>query len=299
MPLSYELPPSSDGGKGLNNNSSALAEPAPQPYSAKAEEVVGAANLPLKREATDTTSTPSETSETSQTSQTDWTDVLGRKLGEALCPEWFDEAELAEIKRPMGTYSFLSMYQQRPVPAEGALFKKAWFQIVDRAPSSTRWKRGYDLGLSGKPGCDFTATAKVGYDHDGNLYIDGVIRKRMEYPEQRRVILGLIRSEPNIEHIIEESANGHAVLQDLRREPEARGARLRGIRVKEGKIARTFGWQALAEDGRVFLIRGRWNDDFIEEACTFPNGPHDDQIDAVSLAVKHFAERPRQNLWAF
>src|SRR6185369_4624071 len=80
VPLSYQLPPSSDGGKGLNNNSSASAKPSLQPYSAKAEEVVGASNLPLKREATDTTSTPSETS---QTSQTDWTDVLGRKLGEA------------------------------------------------------------------------------------------------------------------------------------------------------------------------------------------------------------------------
>ena len=235
--------------------------------------------------------------QTSETSQTDWTDVLGRKLGEALCPEWFDEAELAEIKRRMGTYSFLSMYQQRPVPAEGALFKKAWFQIVDRAPSSTRWKRGYDLGLSGKPGCDFTATAKIGYDHDGNLYIDGVIRKRMEYPEQRRVILGLIRAEPNIEHIIEESANGHAVLQDLRREPELRATHLRGVRVKENKIGRTFAWSALAEAGKVFLVEGRWVQDFIEEACSFPSGTHDDQIDAVSLAVKIFAERGRRNAW--
>jgi predicted phage terminase large subunit-like protein len=119
-------------------------------------------------------------------------------------------------------------------------------------------------------------------------------------PSSAVAILGLILEERNIDHIIEESANGHAVLQDLRREPRALGARLRGIRVKEGKIARVFSWNALAEEGRLYLIRGRWNEEFIEEACSFPNGTHDDQIDAVSLAVKqHFLARSGATFHAF
>jgi predicted phage terminase large subunit-like protein len=113
-----------------------------------------------------------------------------------------------------------------------------------------------------------------------------VYRQRWEYPEQRRAILGLIRIEPDTEHFIEQSANGNAVIQDLSREPSIRNRSFKGVAVKESKIARAFTWNALAEAGRVYLVRGAWNKDFIEEACSFPNGTHDDQIDAVSIAVK-------------
>jgi phage terminase large subunit-like protein len=33
-------------------------------------------------------------------------------------------------------------------------------------------------------------------------------------------------------------------------------------------------------------VRGVWAGDFLEEACRFPQGKHDDQIDAVGLAVR-------------
>ena len=49
---------------------------------------------------------------------------------------------------------------------------------------------------------------------------------------------------------------------------------------------RALPWIALAEEGRLFLVRGHWNHDFLDEACSFPTGTHDDQIDAVSLAVQ-------------
>ena len=47
---------------------------------------------------------------------------------------------------------------------------------------------------------------------------------------------------------------------------------------------------AAAEAGRVFLVRGHWNHDLVEEAAAFPTGTHDDQIDAISLAVQGLAE---------
>lgn len=108
----------------------------------------------------------------------------------------------------------------------------------------------------------------------------------MEYPEQRRYIQGRILAETDTEHGVEMSANGHAVIQDLRRETAIRGRALRGVPVKGDKITRALPWIALAEEGRVFLVRGPWNDDFIDEACSFPSGTHDDQIDAVSIAVR-------------
>ena len=51
-------------------------------------------------------------------------------------------------------------------------------------------------------------------------------------------------------------------------------------------MTRALPWIALAEEGRVFLVRGPWIPEFLDEAAAFPTGTHDDQIDAVSIAVQ-------------
>ena len=138
-----------------------------------------------------------------------------------------------------GTYSFASLYQQRPVPAEGGLFKREWFKnIVHAAPEHLRWSRGYDLAVSNAATADYTASFRVAYDKEGNLYIDGGFRRRIEYPEQRRRISGRIEAERDTDHGIELSANGNAVLQDLRRERRARGHAFRGVKVSGTKVSR-------------------------------------------------------------
>ena len=97
-------------------------------------------------------------------------------------------------------------------------------------------------------------------------------------------------TESNTEHGIELSANGNAVVQDLRRERRTHGRPLRGVKVKGDKVTRALPWIALAEEGRIFLVKGPWNTDFIDEAASFPSGTHDDQIDAVSIAVRMHRE---------
>lgn len=191
----------------------------------------------------------------------------------------------------MGTYSFASLYQQRPTPAEGGLFKRAWFKIVNTPPPNLRWSRGYDLGISKNATADYTASMRIAFDGDNNMYIDGGYRARIEYPEQRRYILGRINAERDTIHGIELSANGNAVIQDLRKSRLTQGRPLKGIRAQGDKLTHALPWIALAEEGRVLLVRGPWNKEFIEEAAAFPVGTHDDQIDAVSLAVRLHRER--------
>ena len=81
--------------------------------------------------------------------------------------------------------------------------------------------------------------------------------------------------------------------------PELRGKKFRGVKVDSSKLTRALPWIALAEEGRVRLVAGRWNEDFITEACSFPHGHHDDQIDAVSVAVAMHGNGPRKGFWAF
>ena len=43
-------------------------------------------------------------------------------------------------------------------------------------------------------------------------------------------------------------------------------------------------WLNAIEAGKVYLVRGTWNKDFLTELAGFPDGEHDDQMDAVSVA---------------
>ncbi len=221
-------------------------------------------------------------------------DPLEREEGEALCRQRYDRKALLAKKRKLGSYSFSALYQQSPTPAEGGLFQRSWFtRIVDRAPEGLRWCRGYDLAVSTKTSADYTASMRCTLDREGNLYIADGFRKRVEYPEQRRYILQRIREEKDTEHGIEQALHGQAFIQELRREERLSSRAFRGIKVSTDKFTRALAWANRAEEGKVILVRGAWIDEFLDEVCRFPNGPHDDQVDAVSIAVQMLESRRR------
>ena len=173
------------------------------------------------------------------------------------------------------------------------MFKRAWFkEIVDHAPKGLKWKRGYDLAISIKQTADYTASFRVAYDSEGYLYIDGGFRRRIDFPQQWRYMIERMTLERDTEHGIEEAIHGRSVMQELRKLDKIRGRQFRGVPVKGDKHERALSWIQLAEEGRIRLTRGPWNKGFIEEACAFPHGAHDDQIDAVSLAVSMHERKP-------
>ena len=222
-------------------------------------------------------------------------DEIGRRPGEALCEERFSRAELLRKKTEMGSYSFAALYQQDPVPAEGGLFKREWFaRIVDRPPERLRWFRGYDLAVSTKTSADYTASFRCALDaKTGDLYIADGFRGRIEFPDQRKYITGRIREERDTEHGIEEALHGQAFVQELWREEKLSAAAFRGIRAKGDKYTRALSWANRAEAGKIVLVRGPWIDAFLDEIAHFPSSAHDDQIDAVSLAVQMIETRKR------
>lgn len=218
---------------------------------------------------------------------TDW-----RNPGEALCPERYDVKALERIRRKLGSYAFEALYQQDPAPAKDVKFKREWFrQIVDAPPKFLRWKRGYDLAVSLKTTADYTASFRCAYDGQGNLYIADGFRARIEYPEQRRYIVERLQVERDTEHGVEAALHGKALIQDLRRDRANRAFAFKEITVAADKLTRALAWLNLAEAGKLFLVRGPWIDEFVDEVARFPHGKHDDQIDAVSIAVSMLAKK--------
>jgi predicted phage terminase large subunit-like protein len=200
-------------------------------------------------------------------------DPLERPVGAPLWPEQFDAKRLDAIRRVQGRYSFEALYQQNPVAKQGEIFKREWFtRFVDEPPKGLTWIRGYDLAISERTTADYTATFRVAKDKDANYYIDAGLRRRMDFPSQRRLIEKLVRDEKSTLHYIEDALHGRALYQDLRQRLGTDRSRVKKSAVTADKVTRVLLWSAIAEDGRLFLVRGSWNDDFIDELCSFPKG---------------------------
>ena len=90
--------------------------------------------------------------------------------------------------------------------------------------------------------------------------------------------------------LIEDKANGSAVLQVLQRSMCCVGVNPMG-----GKVARVNAVSAAIESGHVFLPepgKAGWVADFIEQFSAFPNAAHDDMVDAASQALQRLIYAP-------
>jgi predicted phage terminase large subunit-like protein len=165
------------------------------------------------------------------------------------------------------------------------VIRRAWFRVVDAAPAGLSWARYWDLATSTKQTADFTASVRAAFAEDGTLYLADLVRGRWEWPDARRLILQTLAFEPDARVGVEAVAFQQAAVQDLLAAPESYGREVRGVAVDRDKLSRAQPWIARAEQGKVALVRGAWVPEFLAEAEAFPQGGHDDQVDAVSGAV--------------
>src|SRR5262249_41327048 len=119
-------------------------------------------------------------------------DPLGRRAGEALWPERYDAARLAEIKQAQGAFWFSAMYQQRPVLPEGNLFKRGWFRqfhqdgstiVLDSGVTFDRaqtWRLCVvDPASSEKETSDYTAIGTFAVGPGNTLLVLDMVRERL------------------------------------------------------------------------------------------------------------------------
>lgn len=91
----------------------------------------------------------------------------------------------------------------------------------------------------------------------------------------------------------EPGSAGAAVVSDYQR--RVLGAyNFKGVLASGSKGVRAYPVASRAEAGELLLVSGRWNTEFIDELCAFPQGPHDDQVDALAGAFAHLASAARR-----
>ena len=221
--------------------------------------------------------------------------------GESIHPERVT-ADVIAAERRKGSYYFAGQHQQRPAPAGGGMFKRSWWrfwkrdglQVVgtrpvgcDGGPARPRPARfdsvtlSLDAAFKGHDEADFvvfTVWGKVGADR----YLIDYRRGRWDYPQTRTVMRELAAAYPNARKLVEDKANGPAIIADLCREI----AGLVAVNPEGGKEARAAAISPQVESGNVFLQDGAsYLEDFVGEFDAFPNGAHDDIVDSVSQAL--------------
>lgn len=213
--------------------------------------------------------------------------------GELLFPERFPRAEVNRLKKLKGEYAWAGQYQQRPAPREGGLFKRAWFQIVDVLPASCqRWVRAWDFGAT-EGGGDYTVGLKITRDADGVFYVTDVVREQLGPAGVLRLLKSIASQDlagTTIRIPQDPAQAGKA--QALTYVTELAGYAVKAVPPTGDKVTRATPASAQAEVGNVKLLRGQWNEAFMNEVCTFPAGSNDDQVDAFADALNELALAP-------
>lgn len=215
-------------------------------------------------------------------------DPLGRQPGEALWPERYGLDRLARILRRIGAYFFGALYQQRPAPVEGSLFKRSWWQRFSVVPRGAKRKIIYlDPAQSDNPKADYSVFG-VWVTDEVDFYLINLIRVQVQFPELVTMAVDLVREE-DCPIVVEETSISLPLIQTLKGKiPGVIGDKPGG----KSKVTRAMGCTPYCEAGNVFLPeRARWVGPFIEELAAFPNGSNDDQVDITSGGVNYLAHQ--------
>ena len=215
--------------------------------------------------------------------------------GTALWPEFWDVEELLSKKAALDIRYWNAQYMQKPTSEEGALIKREWWNIWDKEdpPQCEFTIMSLDAAQEANNRADYNALTVWGvfFNEETNnfaIILLNAIKKRMEYPELKKLALEEYKQWEPDAFMVEKKSNGAVLYQELRR---------MGIPVAEftpgkgqDKIARVNAVSTLFEGGVVFAPDRRWAKEVIEECNDFPSGANDDLVDSTTLALLRFRQ---------
>lgn len=111
-------------------------------------------------------------------------------------------------------------------------------------------------------------------------YLVRVVRRRLDFPALKKLIIACADETPGADILIEDRASGIQLIQDLRAETAICPI---AVSPESDKVTRMAVRSAKIEAGKVWLPKtAQWLADFQAEMRAFPDGAHDDQVDSVS-----------------
>lgn len=210
-----------------------------------------------------------------------------RYIGGLFDPVRLSRPVLDRMLTEMGQFGYAGQILQDPIPLGGGMFKSDRIHLLQYPPGIDSFKkivRFWDRACT-KNGGDWSVGVKMGLHVDGSYWILDIARGQWSTEERERQIVATA------------ARDGKSVRIGIEQEPGSAGVdsakdtvkRLAGYNVQAYKAsgkkeirADTFSVQVNA--GNVYMVNGGYTKEYLEELAFFPNGKHDDQVDASSGA---------------
>jgi predicted phage terminase large subunit-like protein len=223
-------------------------------------------------------------------------DPLERAKGAPLWPSRFDLEALERIRQTLGSRDWAALYQQRPAPEEGVIFK--WWPRYDALPDgTTELLIGIDTAYTEGDRADATACAAWAVGMDGKLRLIEAASWQVETPQAERglrwfyealkarfprvPVRPLVRKKVAIDRIMAQHlriAGTPAITVDMPGGDKEVYAKM---------IAPEF-------EGERALIPSYapWLEDWLKQHLDFPNGLHDDYVETTNVVLYYRSRRP-------
>jgi predicted phage terminase large subunit-like protein len=211
-----------------------------------------------------------------------------------LWPEFFDLTALHRTKASMPTFQWNSQYQQKPTAEEASVVKREWWQLwdEDRPPPCEYVIMALDAAAETNNRADYTSLTTWGVflneeTENYNIILLNSIKKRLEFPELKKLAIEEYRDIEPDAFIVEKKSNGAALYQEMRR---------MGLPVSEytphrgsgDKLARLNSVADIFASELVWAPTTRWAEEVIEEVAGFPFMSNDDIVDTTIMALMRF-----------
>jgi predicted phage terminase large subunit-like protein len=235
--------------------------------------------------------------------------------GEVLFPALYSQKVLDQAKIDLGSAGYAGQHQQRPSPAAGGVLQRHWWRywqprgaglppVRIRLPDGSELAieavelpekfdavtQSWDLTFKDNKTSDYVV-GQVLARKGASRYVLHQVRERMDMPRTVQAIRKVSADYPDSKaKLVEDKANGPAVIQSLKNEISG----LIAINPEGGKMSRASAVSPELEAGDWHLPHpaiALWVPGFIEECAAFPNGTHDDQVDAWSQGANYMGRR--------
>lgn len=211
-------------------------------------------------------------------------DSLGRAPGEALWPERFGLPYLEAFRR-RDPVSFEALYQGRPTPPDGELFRGDDIVTYREAPKRLTYFGASDFAVTVKQTSDLTCHLVGGVDEDRNIWLVDCCWKRMRSRESAAAMVAMMKRWETVRWWAESGQIKEAMDPLIREEMEKQNVVTSLVKspVDGDKVKRAQAAIGLTEWRRIRFPAGAWW--YVPartELLKFNKGAHDDFVDALA-----------------
>jgi predicted phage terminase large subunit-like protein len=221
-----------------------------------------------------------------------------RKTGDVLFPQREPRNVLDELRRTMGSAVFVPQYQQRTDGAGSDLFQWSWLNTYEERPDRSEFTmvvQSVDTAFGDGLENDFSVCLTFGRK-DQDWYLVDVHRTRNSYSDFKQSLVRLINRWQADRVIIEHAGTGIPLVRELIRESRVRD-RIERFKPKVSKQERFTTQIERLKHNRFFVpADAAWLAEFRRELMSFPNGRHDDQVDALTQFLDWLGHRIALNM---